>query len=71
MVWQNVLDGFVHIVIFSGFVEINKLLDYEEHRNVLVKKGNGVWFREAVQKIDEFIADPKAIVPCDCEFHER
>lgn len=42
-----------------GFVDRDKVLPYNEHRAKFEKKGNGISLKTAVQRMDEFMSDPK------------
>lgn len=46
-------------MFYSGFVDVDKILDYREHREKFIKKGRGVTFRDAIVKMDQFIANPQ------------
>lgn len=46
--------------VYSGFVDNDKICDYQKNRAKYVKKGKGVWFQTAIRHMDEYIKDPKA-----------
>lgn len=37
----------------SGLVELNKVKNYQDHREQLIKKGRGVAFNEAVKQMED------------------
>lgn len=39
-------------------MDVDKLKDYSENRDSLVKKGRGLEFRNAVEQMDQYILDP-------------
>lgn len=49
---------FSFVFVHSGFVEAKNVESYLKAREKFKKKGNGNTFVNAVQKCEEFIADP-------------
>lgn len=43
---------------FSGFVDIDKIENYSEHRGKFVLKGRGTAFKTAVKQMDDYISHP-------------
>lgn len=43
---------------FSGFVDIDKIENYSEHREKFVSKGRGTAFVNAVNQMDDYISHP-------------
>lgn len=41
-----------------GFVDVNKVENYLEHREKFIKKGRGAPFKDAVYQMDQFIENP-------------
>lgn len=44
--------------IYSGFIESNNIEDYLPNREKYLNKGRGSDYKNAIAKIDEFLADP-------------
>lgn len=42
----------------SGFVDLDKVMEYGTHREKFVKKGHSTSFKLAVQEMDEYMLDP-------------
>lgn len=50
---------FLCVCDFSGFVEKDKIKDYQENRDKFVSKGRGVPFMQSVKDMDEYISNPE------------
>lgn len=44
--------------IYSGFVDVDKIVPYEQNREKFIAKGRTLDFKNAVTQIDEYISDP-------------
>lgn len=54
----SIRNKYLIFIIFSGFVDSDKVVDYNDNRSKYVSKGKGFDFTEAVKKIEEYISDP-------------
>lgn len=48
--------------ISSAWIEENNIKNYIEYKDQLIKSSKSAAFKEAVQRIDEFLSDP--VVSC-------
>lgn len=44
---------------FSGFVDQDKIKNYQDNRDTFVSKGRGIEFMKAVKNMDEYLSNPK------------
>lgn len=51
-------DTYNLIIIYSAFVDQNKIELYAQNRSKFLTKGKGSSFKDAVKQIDEYISNP-------------
>lgn len=49
---------------WSAWIEESNIKNYSEFKDQLIKSSKSAAFKEAVQKIDEFISDPVVSTSC-------
>lgn len=57
------------IRMFSAWIEESNIKDYNEFKDQLIKSSKTAAFKEAVQKIEEYISDP--VVSCSALFSSK
>lgn len=56
----NIILLIILLTIFaiSGFVDKDKIADYDSNRQKYISKGRGIGFQTAVKHMDEYKSDP-------------